>query len=58
MRLLTTFTSEVARSNEGQDLLEYALLASLIAVFAVGAVTLLGNTINTALWEVIAASSV
>ena len=58
MRLLTTFTSEVARSNEGQDLLEYALLGALIAVFAVGAVTLLGNTINTALWEVIAASSV
>ena len=58
MSQLVAFVKSFARNEEGQDLLEYALLGALIAVFAVGAVTLLGNTINTALWEVIAASSV
>ena len=41
----------------GQDLLEYAMLVALIAVVAVGAVTQVGNTINSVLWEVIAAAS-
>ena len=43
--------------DDGQDLLEYAMLAALIAVVAVGAVTQVGNTINSVLWEVIAAAS-
>jgi Flp pilus assembly pilin Flp len=43
--------------DDGQDLLEYALLSSLIALVAVGAVTQVGNTINTVLWQVIAAAS-
>jgi Flp pilus assembly pilin Flp len=42
----------------GQDLLEYAMLGTLIAVVAVGAVTTLGMTINEVLWKVIAASNV
>jgi Flp pilus assembly pilin Flp len=41
-------------SDDGQDLLEYGLLATLIAVFVMTAVTTLGNTINTVFWEVIA----
>ena len=43
--------------ENGQDLLEYAMLVALIAVVAVGAVTQVGNTINSVLWEVIAAAS-
>jgi Flp pilus assembly pilin Flp len=43
--------------EDGQDLLEYALLVALIAVVAAGAVTQVGNTVNTVLWEVIAAAS-
>ena len=43
--------------DEGQDLLEYALLVALIALVAVGAVTTVGNTIKTVFWDVIAASS-
>ena len=43
--------------DDGQDLLEYALLCSLIALVAVGAVTQVGNTINSVLWQVIAAAS-
>lgn len=42
------------REDEGQDLLEYGLLTALIAVIAIGAVTTLGNTINTVFWSAIA----
>jgi pilus assembly protein Flp/PilA len=42
------------REDEGQDLLEYGLLTGLIAVIAIGAVTTLGNTINTVFWTAIA----
>jgi pilus assembly protein Flp/PilA len=35
------------KSEEGQDLLEYALLVALIALVAVGAVTLAGEKVNT-----------
>jgi Flp pilus assembly pilin Flp len=34
-------------NDEGQDLLEYALLVALIAIVAVGAVTLAGETVAT-----------
>ena len=42
------------RSEDGQDLLEYGLLMALIAVIAIGAVTTVGNTINSVFWQVIA----
>ncbi|HKH70165.1 MAG TPA: hypothetical protein VKA59_02390 [Vicinamibacterales bacterium] len=50
-------TSEVwrkfGRRESGQDLLEYALLVALIALAAVGAVTNVGSTIQTVLWNAI-----
>lgn len=49
--------SDLSRRDDGQDLLEYALLGGLIAVVAVSAVGTLGNTINTALWQVIVAAN-
>jgi pilus assembly protein Flp/PilA len=39
--------------DDGQDLLEYGLLAALIAVVAVAAVSTLGTTIHTVFWKVI-----
>ena len=42
------------REEDGQDLLEYALLCSLIAIVAFGAVSTVGNTIHTVFWQVIA----
>jgi Flp pilus assembly pilin Flp len=45
------------RGDEGQDLLEYGLLAALIAVFAIGAVGAVGNIINTVFWQTIAVAS-
>jgi pilus assembly protein Flp/PilA len=34
------------RDDEGQDLLEYALLVALIALVAIGAVTLAGTSVS------------
>ena len=39
--------------DDGQDLLEYGLLAVLISVVAMAGVTTLGDTIRTVFWEVI-----
>jgi pilus assembly protein Flp/PilA len=46
MTLMKTLRSFVRR-DEGQDLLEYALLVALIALVAVGAITLAGENVNT-----------
>jgi len=48
--------SRLRRSEDGQDLLEYGLLMALIAIFAIGAVSVLGNTIQNVFWTAIAAS--
>jgi pilus assembly protein Flp/PilA len=47
MTALVNFINSVARNDEGQDLLEYALLVALIALVAVGAVTAAGLQVNT-----------
>ena len=49
-------TRGFGRSEDGQDLLEYGLLAALIAIIALGAVSAVGNTIQTVFWSTIAAS--
>ena len=41
-----------AREEEGQDLVEYALLLGLISLVAVGAITLTGQSVNT-IWTAI-----
>lgn len=37
--------------DDGQDLLEYGLLAALIAVVAVVGITTLGSTIYSVFWQ-------
>jgi pilus assembly protein Flp/PilA len=49
-------TSRFRRSEDGQDLLEYGLLAALIAIIALGAVTSMGNVINQVFWTTIGSS--
>ncbi len=44
------------RLEEGQDLLEYGLLAALIAVVALSAVGFLGKHLNTVFWQHIGTS--
>jgi len=46
MHRLMTLVHSFRRNDEGQDLLEYALLVALIAIVAVGAVTAAGVTVN------------
>ena len=48
--------SRFRRNEDGQDLLEYGLLMALIAILAIGAVSVLGNTIQNVFWTAIAAS--
>jgi pilus assembly protein Flp/PilA len=44
---LYTRLQTLTHGEEGQDLLEYALLVALIALVAVGAITLAGSNVNT-----------
>jgi Flp pilus assembly pilin Flp len=57
MQIALSVLRKFRRGEDGQDLLEYGLLASLIALVALGAVTTLGNTIVTLFWNVIAAAA-
>ena len=45
------------RCDSGQDLLEYALLVALISLAAVSAITSVGSSIQTVLWEAIDAAT-
>jgi pilus assembly protein Flp/PilA len=47
MNALVTYVSNVIRREEGQDLLEYALLIALIALVAIVGVTSAGQQVNT-----------
>jgi Flp pilus assembly pilin Flp len=51
MARLTTALRRLVLRDEGQDLLEYGLLAALIAIAAMVGVTTLGNTIYTVFWQ-------
>ena len=44
------------RRDEGQDLLEYGVLAALIALVAVTAVGFLGDHLNRVFWQAIGPS--
>ena len=46
VKKFVTHLRTFARSNEGQDLLEYALLVALIALVAVAAITLTGTNVS------------
>ena len=57
MRQVLVAVNRLVRHKEGQDLLEYGLLAALIALFAVGAVTSLGQTVLNVFWNNIASQN-
>lgn len=44
---LASYVTSFTRNEEGQDLLEYALLVALIALIAIGAVGLAGGAVNS-----------
>jgi pilus assembly protein Flp/PilA len=47
MSNLINFVKTFSNKEDGQDLLEYALLVALIALIAIGAVGLAGGSVNT-----------
>jgi Flp pilus assembly pilin Flp len=51
MRRVVVALGRLARRCDGQDLLEYGLLAALIAVFAMAAVSTLGQTVFNLFWR-------
>lgn len=53
MHRLLMILHRLLRSHDGQDLLEYGMLAALIAVIAVAAVGALGVKVNNSFWELI-----
>jgi pilus assembly protein Flp/PilA len=57
MSQLVAFVKSVARNEEGQDLLEYALLVALIALVAIGAVTAAGLSVQTIFGNIASALS-
>ena len=57
MNRLVSFVNGIRR-EDGQDLLEYAMLCALIALVAIGAVRTLGDTLNQVFWQAIAASNI
>ena len=54
MSAVVAVVTRLVVHDDGQDLMEYGLLIVLIAIVALAAVTTLGNTINTVLWQPIA----
>jgi Flp pilus assembly pilin Flp len=54
MEYVLAAVSRLVRRDDGQDLLEYGLLAVLIAVVVVVGMTSLGQTIMTVFWTPIA----
>jgi pilus assembly protein Flp/PilA len=53
--MLMAFISRLRSQEEGQALVEYALILSLIAVVCIGALTLLGTNVNNILNAIAAA---
>ena len=51
MAHMLTAVGRLVRRDEGQDLLEYGLLAALIVVVAMAGLSTLGNTIYTVFWS-------
>jgi len=54
MKELLTAIRRLALRDEGQDLMEYGLLAALIAIVAMVSVSALGNQIFNVFWVNIA----
>jgi Flp pilus assembly pilin Flp len=58
MQRIRTAIDRLIHTEDGQDLLEYGMLVVLIAAAAVLAVEQVGSTINSVLWQTIAAANV
>ena len=57
MSKLVAFVKNMKKTDDGQDLLEYALLVALIALVAIVAVTAAGGAVETIFDEIASALS-
>ena len=53
-RMVTRGVQLVVRRDDGQDLIEYGMLASLIAIVVLVAVRSFATFLKTGLWDVVA----
>lgn len=53
-RWIADRAGQLRRRDDGQDLLEYGMLATLIAIVVLGAVNGLASVIKTRFWDVVA----
>jgi Flp pilus assembly pilin Flp len=51
MKRIYKFIAEFAARSDGQDLIEYGLLAALIAVIAVAAISGVATTLNNLFYQ-------
>ena len=51
MKRVLVAIGRLARTTDGQDLLEYGLLAALIAIVAMAGISSVGQTIYTLFWR-------
>ena len=54
LKMMMTALGRLVLQEEGQDLMEYGLLAALIAIVAMTSLTVVGNTIFLTFWQNIA----
>jgi len=54
MRTLQAISIRLRQLEDGQDLIEYALLAALIALVAFAGVSAVGSAVLSSFWAVIA----
>ena len=54
MRTVQAISRRLQQLDEGQDLIEYALLVALIAIVAYVGVTSVGSAVLSSFWDVIA----
>jgi Flp pilus assembly pilin Flp len=55
MNTMHNITTRLRQLEDGQDLIEYALLTALIAIVAAAGVTAVGSAVFSSFWAVIAA---
>jgi Flp pilus assembly pilin Flp len=51
MKRICRFIAEFGSRCDGQDLIEYGLLAALIAVIAIAAMSAVGTTLNAVFYQ-------
>ena len=52
MQAFVAFLNRLVREEEGQDMVEYALILGLVSIVAVGAVTATGGSVSK-IWDAV-----